>query len=185
MSQHRSSRVQSAKIALCGMVTALSVVLLLTSSIIPIMTYAAPLLCGLLLVPVQLEFNRRSAFLTFLATAILTLILGFDKELAFFYLFLGYYPLVKWSFDRKKKPWSTLLKLAFFSFALLAMYAFLTYVLHVTAVVADFEDMGRVMTFFFFILMVICLMLFDRLITPLTILYVTRYQPKLRKFLHL
>ena len=46
---------------MCGMVVALSVVLMLTSSIIPVMTYASPLLCGVLLIPVQLEYDRSTA----------------------------------------------------------------------------------------------------------------------------
>ena len=50
--QHTSTHVQSARMAMCGMVVALSAVLMLTSSILPIMTYVAPLMCGILLIPI-------------------------------------------------------------------------------------------------------------------------------------
>ena len=87
--QRHTAHFESARLALCGMIVALSVVLMLTSSIIPIMTYAAPLFSGLLLIPVQLEYDRKTAWTVFGASALLVLILGFDKELALFYLFFG------------------------------------------------------------------------------------------------
>ena len=163
---------------MCGMVVALSVVLMLTSSIIPVMTYAAPLLCGVLLIPVQLEYDRRTAWTVFAAAALLTLILGFDKELAFFYLFLGYYPIIH------SNPRKLILKLLFFSVSLILMYVLLGLVIGFAAVMADFQDMGKIMTILFFCMMLVCLMLFDRLLTPLSIVYVTRFQPKLKKLLH-
>ena len=180
----RHAHEESARIAMSGMLCALSVALMLTSSIIPVMTYAAPLLCGLLLIPLQLEFDRKTAFVAYAATALLVLMLGFDKELAFFYLFFGYYPLIKWRIDRLRTPWHrTALKLAFFCASFAAMYLILAFVLHIASVTADFQEMGRVMTVLFFVLMVLCLMAFDRLLNPLTILYVTRFQPKIRKLL--
>ncbi len=183
--QRHTAHFESARLALCGMIVALSVVLMLTSSIIPIMTYAAPLFSGLLLIPVQLEYDRKTAWTVFGASALLVLILGFDKELALFYLFFGYYPIIKWRIERLKTKWKQLfLKLGGFSVSLILMYVLLTFVLGVTAVMADFQEMGTIMTVVFFLMMLFCLMLFDRSLTPLSILYVTRLQPKLRKYLH-
>lgn len=183
--QRHTAHLESTRIAMCGMVVALSVVLMLTSSIIPVMTYAAPLLCGVLLIPVQLEYDRRTAWTVFAAAALLTLILGFDKELAFFYLFLGYYPIIKWRIERiRSNPRKLILKLLFFSVSLILMYVLLGLVIGFAAVMADFQDMGKIMTFLFFCMMLVCLMLFDRLLTPLSIVYVTRFQPKLKKLLH-
>lgn len=183
--QRHTAHLESARIAMCGMVVALSVVLMLTSSILPIMTYAAPLLSGILLIPVQLEYDRKTAWTVFAASALLILVLGFDKELAFFYLFFGYYPILKWRIERVRNKWKRLfLKLGLFSVSLALMYVLLTFILGVTAVVADFQEMGRIMTVLFFLMMLFCLMLFDRLLTPLSVLYVTRFQPKLRKLLH-
>ncbi|MBQ9308907.1 MAG: hypothetical protein IJ229_13375, partial [Clostridia bacterium] len=100
------------------------------------------------------------------------------------YIFFGYYPLIKWRIDRLPgKGIRVLLKLLVFSLSLTLMYLFLTYVLRVTAVIADFQEMGRIMTVLFFLAMLVCLMLYDRLLTPLTIIYVTRWQPKLRKLM--
>ena len=50
--QNRSgSRKQSGKVAFCGMMVALSVALMLTGGLVPIATYCAPMLGGILLLP--------------------------------------------------------------------------------------------------------------------------------------
>ena len=86
---------QSIKIAFCGIAVGLSIVFMLLGGLIPAAVYAVPLLCGLVLLPVSIEFGKPTACATFAATALLALMLDFDKEAAFFYLFIGYYPIIK------------------------------------------------------------------------------------------
>ena len=184
MDSRKKARRQSAMIAYCGMTVALSVVLLLLSGVIPIATYAAPLLTGLLLLPVLLEFGFKAAWTTFFATALLSLFLDFDKEAAFFYLFIGYYPIVKWRLDRLQPRivmWC--IKLAVFAIALGLTYGFLALFLPAAAIWQEFREMGTVMMIGFIMLFLFCLMLYDRLLMPLAILYVQRLQPKLKMFL--
>jgi hypothetical protein len=100
MDSRKKARRQSAMVAFCGMTVALSVVLLLLGGVIPVATYAVPMFTGLLLLPVLLEFGYKAAWTTFFAAALLSLFLDFDKEAAFFYLFVGYYPIIKWRLDR-------------------------------------------------------------------------------------
>ena len=54
-------KTESQKIALCGMLGALSVVLLLLGSALQIGTYAAPMLAAFLLIPVLEEYGTRYA----------------------------------------------------------------------------------------------------------------------------
>ena len=54
-------KTESQKIALCGMLGALSVVLLLIGSALQIGTYAAPMLAAFLLIPVLEEYGTRYA----------------------------------------------------------------------------------------------------------------------------
>ena len=130
--QNRSaSRKQSGKIAFCGMMVALSVALTLTGGLIPIATYCAPMISGVLLLSILLEYGKKTAWMGYLATALIVLILGIDKEAAFFYIFLGYYPIIKWSIDKlHQKPMRVILKLLLFNGAVVAMYAVLGFVLH-------------------------------------------------------
>ena len=180
--QNRSaSRKQSGKIAFCGMMVALSVALMLTGGLIPIATYCAPMISSVLLLPILLEYGKKTAWMGYLATALIVLILGIDKEAAFFYIFLGYYPIIKWSIDKlRQKPMRVILKLLLFNGAVVAMYAVLGFVLHMDAVVEEFTEMGMWMLAAFIILLDICLFMYDRLLVPMTVLYANKLRPRLR-----
>ena len=98
--------------------------------LIPVATYCSPLLAGLLLLPLLVEFGRREAWMVWAVTAALSLILSPDKEAGSMYLFLGWYPILKPAFDRiRPAALRFLAKLALFSLAFAAMYALLCFVL--------------------------------------------------------
>lgn len=179
-SNRADSRRQSSKIAFCGMMVALSVALMLTGGLIPIATYCAPLMCGVLLLPIFLEYGKKTALTAYAATSLIVLILGIDKEAAFFYIFLGYYPVIKWNLDKlKNKPLRILVKLIIFNTAVFAMYAVLGWILHMDAVVAEFTEMGIWLLAGFVVLLNICLLMYDKLLIALTIVYVKKLRPKL------
>lgn len=180
--QNRSgSRKQSGKVAFCGMMVALSVALMLTGGLIPIATYCAPMLSGILLLPIMLEYGKKTAWTAYIATALIVLTLGVDKEAAFFYIFLGYYPIIKWNIDQlKKKPVRLALKLIVFNAAIVLMYSVLGFLLHMDAVVEEFAEMGAWVLGLFVILMNVSLLLYDRLLVPLTVIYVNKLRPRLR-----
>lgn len=180
-SRRRSSREKSGMVAFCGVMTALSVVFMLTGGVMMIATYVAPMLAGVLLLPVMLEYGRKAAWLSFAATAILSFLIGLDKEAAFFYLFFGYWPLVKWELDKRIRNKSLLLLAKALWFALLVslMYALIAFVFHMDAVTREFAEMGHWLTAGFMLLLVVCMLLYDRLLTPLVILYAQRLRPRL------
>ena len=172
----------SALAAFCGMTAALSVVLMLAGGLIPIATYVSPLLASALLLPVCVEFTRRAAWGTWLVTAVVALLLGMDKEAAFLYLFVGWWPAAKTPLEariRGRMP-RLLLKAALFAICVGAMYSLLIFLMHMEAIEADFGEMGQWMTGLFFVALVACLLLFDRLLTPLGVIYERRIRPKLR-----
>ena len=176
-----SSRQQSMKIAFCGLLVALCVVLMLSGGLIPIATYCAPMAAGILLLPVLLEYGKKTAWTAYAAVALITLMLGIDKEAAFFFLFLGYYPIVKWQLDRiRKAPLRVLAKLGVWNISVVLMYAVMAFLLHMDAVVAEFAEMGAVMLVGFALLFDFCMVLYDRLMMPLVFLYANRVRPKLR-----
>ncbi len=181
MTRRGQSRRKSLAVAFCGMAAGLSVALMLTGGVIPVATYAAPLLAAVLLIPVRIEFSGRAALGTWLVTAALALILGLDKEAAFFYLFVCWWPAAKWTVDLHIRRGSLRLavKTAVFSLTVCAMYAFLAFLLKLDTVVAEFGEMGAWLTACFLVLTVLCLLLYDRLLIPVSILYVRRIQPRL------
>jgi len=175
------SRKQSVRIAYCGMMVALSVVLMLMGGIIPIATYCVPMMSSILLLPVLLEFGRKAAWTAYVAVALITLLLGVDKEAAFFYIFLGYYPIIKWEIEKiNHKRMKMLMKLFVFNVSIVLMYVLLGAVMNMDAIVKEFLTMGPVLLIVFVILLNICLWLYDRLILPLLYLYANRIRPKFR-----
>lgn len=138
-------RRNSAKnIALGGVTAALAVVIMCLGGIIPIATYACPMLCAVLLSIVLNMTGSRIAWAWYGAVAILSLLLGPDKEAAAVFVFLGYYPIIKPWMDRRKLPF--LWKLGLFNTAILSMYVMLIYVFGIADIVAEFRELGTVMT---------------------------------------
>lgn len=179
-SNRQNSRQQSAKLAFCGLMVALSVVLMLSGGLIPVMTYCAPMMCGVFLLPIFAEYGKKAAWTAFAATAVMTLILGTDKEAAFFYIFFGYYPILKWSMDRiKKKPLRLGAKLLMFNLSFLLLYAFLGFVLHMDAVLSELTGMGTLAMLVFGLMFNACMLLYDRLLFPLLLLYAKKLRPRL------
>ena len=177
----RTSQRASTKMAFCGLITAMSVTLMLSGGLIPIATYCVPLAAGILLLPVLVEFGRKTAWTTFGATALIALFLGIDKEAAFFYLFLGGYPLLKWELDRiRKKPIRLLVKILFYSTAVIVMYLILGFLLNMGAIIDEFSAMGPWFMALLLVLFNICMLLYDRLLLPLLFLYAQRIQPRLK-----
>ena len=176
-----SSRRQSIRVAYCGMATGLSAALMLLGGVIPAAAYAVPMLCGLLLLPILLEFGARAAWATFFAVAALALMLDFDKEAAFFYLFIGYYPIVKWRLDKlRPKALRIAAKIALFTVSMVVMYSLLQLLFPVLAVLKDFEEMGVLLSVLFLAAYVLCMMLYDWLLIYYVMLYGNRIKPKLK-----
>ena len=86
----------SSKIALCGILTAFSVVAMVIAGFMGVLTYSAPMIAGgVLIVPVR-QYGKGTAFTMFAAVALLGMVLIPDKEMALFYLLLfGHYPIIQ------------------------------------------------------------------------------------------
>ena len=80
-------------LALCGVLTALGVVLLCLGGIVPFALYICPILASIALLPVR--SRPRYAWCCYGAIALLGLLLCPDKEVSLLFCFTGYYPLLK------------------------------------------------------------------------------------------
>ena len=136
-----SSHRQSVRAAFCGMAAALSAVIMLLGGVIPLAVYAVPMLCGLILLPILLEFDATTAWITYGVTAVIALLLDFDKEAAFFYGFMGYYPIVKWRFDRMRpKARRVGAKALLFTAAMALMYGLLFLIFPMHRAMEEFRE---------------------------------------------
>ena len=170
------------RIALSGMMVALATAILLMGGVIPAATFCGPALAGLLLVPVMAEGGRRYALGAWLAISALGLMLCADKEAALLFAFLGWYPAMKWTLDARLPGWKGLpLKLLLWNACAGAMMALVFFVLRMDQVVAEYREMGRVMLVAFILLANVTMVLYDRLLSIMLIVYVRKLRPKLFK----
>lgn len=175
MAKRETTRTMSMRVAFCGMMAALGIVVMLLGGIIPVATYCTPLVAGALLMIVLLEYSSREGWLVWLVTAVVSLILGVDKEASFFYIFMGYYPLIKPRFEKIPSLMTRrLTKLGYFTLAIGAMYAFLCLVLRLDAVLAEMQTTGVVLNIVFFAALILCMMIYDRLLFLLAMRYAAR-----------
>lgn len=119
-----SFRKRSSRIALCGILSALAVVIMFLTGIVPFGTFVLPALAGLLLVVVVVEVSGKWAFCMYLTVAALSLFVSPDREAAMaFILFFGYYPVLKGVLERLPGnilPW--IVKFAVFNAAIAVYY---------------------------------------------------------------
>lgn len=129
--------------ALGGVTAALAVVIMCLGGVIPLTTFVCPVLCMLLLQLVARMVGNRIGWAWYGAVAILTLLLGPDKEAAALFVFLGYYPLVKPKLERLPAPW--LWKVILFNASVLIMYTLLIRLFGMNELVAEFQQTGTVL----------------------------------------
>lgn len=169
---------RSRTIALCGMMCALGTAVMLMGGVIPLATFCCPALAGLTLIPVLAETDRKTALACYAATAALSLILCADKEAALVYAFLGDYPVLKIYIDRiRSRALRLLAKLGVFNLAAGAALLLMAFVLNMQAVVAEYAAMSAVMLAAFVLLANLTLVLYDRLLVIMYILYMKRLRP--------
>lgn len=149
-------------IALGGMLAAAAVVLMSIGTIIPVATYAAPVLCLLLCQTVLKLCGKRIAWAWYGAVAFLSLLMAPDKEAAAVFLVLGYYPIAKLKLDALKGKW--LWKALYFNGSILALYWVLMNIIGMQQLLSDFEGMGLAMMALLLILGNVTFFLLDRLL---------------------
>ncbi len=110
-------------LALCGVLTALAVVLLCLGGVIPGAVFCAPILAMAALLPVLEELGPKAAGTAYAAVSILALLLVPDRETAFVYLFFGWYPILRPKIAAlPSRPLRVLARVAVCSAAALALY---------------------------------------------------------------
>lgn len=173
---------QSFRLAFCSLMAALGAGLMLTGGLIPVLTYCSPLLAGVLLIPVLREYGRRWALLVWAVTALLCLVLCTDKEAAFFYLFLGYYPVLKTALERvKPRGLALFCKLLFFAVSIGGMYALIAFVFQLDVGLEELDELGRWAGIVFYVLLTGTMLLYDSALGNLAILYEYRLRPRIRR----
>ena len=171
----------SVKVSLGGVVAALSLVLMLLTSIIPFGTYAFPAFAGILLVLLVFNLGYAYAFAVYFVTAVLSFLLVTDKEAALYYaMFLGFYPILKGVIERiPSKPVQYIVKLALFNVCMIAAFYIGISLLSIPK--ESFNLFGVYLPWVFLILGNIVFIIYDLCITRLVTLYLLKWHDRLNK----
>lgn len=167
----KTNRMQAKHIALGGVLAALAVVILLLGGIIPVGTYIAPMVAALPLVILLAELPRSLCLGWYCIVALLGVLLCPDKETAFVFVFLGWFPLAKPRLDRLPKVPGLLCKLLLFNLSVAGLYALLILVFHLEALVREAQETGMILLIAILLLGNLSFILFDLVLGRLTALY--------------
>ena len=119
---------------------ALALVIMCMGGLIPIATYVCPMLCILIQYVVFHFCGKRIAWTWYVTVAVLSMLIGPDKEGTAVFLVLGYYPILKPVFE--KWPFSWAFKLLLFNGAVALLYTVLLSVLGVENTSDEFFVFG-------------------------------------------
>lgn len=151
------------QIAMGGVFAALAIVIMWLGGLIPIATFVCPMICMLILHLIRKLCGNRIAWAWYGVVAILSVLLGPDKEAAAVFVFLGYYPIIKPKIDRIKPGW--LWKGIYFNAVILLLYQLLIYLFGMDQIAAEYRELGKVLTVVVLLIGNLCFFLLDRVLT--------------------
>ncbi len=174
---------ESRRIALAGVFGALSLALMLAGGVLPLATFAAPAIAGILIMPVAIEYGRKTGFLLYAAIGMLSLLLVADREMSLIFIFFfGFYPLLKTNLERlRTRAARRAAKFAVFNVCVVGMYALILLVFPIPALSAEFEEMGLWAAGALLVLGNVTFYIYDIAVGRIVSLYCARLRPRLMK----
>lgn len=169
------------RLAVCGIVTALSVVLLFLGGLSFILAYTMPMLVGLFMIMLRRTFGTSSAWITYAAVSVLSFILVADKECMLMYVMLfGFYPIIQDYLNKiRVTPARAFIKLLIFNILLLAVQLLLIYVFGIPFLE---EGEGKWLIALFAVLMNFLFVMYDKILIILKKIYETKLEKKIKKY---
>ncbi len=172
-------RKSTLRTALCGIVAALSLALMMLTGLIPIGTYAFPCFAGIFLTVIVVEYGWKWALAVYVVVSVLSLFLSGDKEAVLFYIILfGYYPILKNIFERKVKHRIILIILKLLVFNAAAISAFFVSMLILSVSPEEYTIMDVYVPWLFLIAGNIFFVIYDLAINVFAAQYVRRFRGK-------
>lgn len=173
---------QSSKCAIGGILSALSLVLMISVAVIPFLTYALPAVAGTLIVLMVIETDKKWAFGVYAAVAILAMILVPDKEVAVMYLaFFGYYPILKAAVESKfSNVIGWIIKVGTFLVTMVASYVLMINLMGVT--IDEIEEFGIIAVPMLLGMGTAAFILYDIALTKLIILYLQKFRKLFKRY---
>ena len=169
---------QTMKIAMCGVMGALSVTILLMGFLFPFATYACPALAACTLLIVVYEYGMKTGLTLYTAISFLGLMLVPDHELIFMFIFVfGLYTVIKMPLDRKLGKKARLIaKFVYINLSLIISYGILLFIFPVAAIVNEFKDYGTAFVALLFVMFWLVFFMYDRAVESVLMIYIRKFR---------
>ena len=168
------------RIAFCGIIAALALVLMLLTSLVPIGTYAFPCFAGIFIAAVVIEYGWKWGLGVYAVVSVLSLFLAGDKEAVLYFIALfGYYPILKALFEKyiKNKIILYIAKFAVFNLAAIASFYAAAVLLSISP--EEYSLFGVYMPLAFLAFGNVFFLIYDFAVTVFVSQYVIRLRSKL------
>lgn len=171
----------SYKVALGGVIAALSLLLMILSGVTISLEYAIPIIAGALLMMLVVEFGHGFAGLIYVAVSIISLLVLGNKEPAIMYVgFFGYYPILKSILEKHIKGFACwVVKYLIFNVAMVVSYFIVTKIFMIS-----FEDVESFGNFALPLLLFagnIIFAMYDIVLTRLVTIYLYRWRKNIKR----
>lgn len=167
------------RVAFCGIIAALGLVLMLLTSLVPVGTYAFPCFAGIFIAAVVIEYGWKWGLGVYAVVTVLSLFLAGDKEAVLYFIALfGYYPILKAVFEKniKNKIILYVLKFAVFNIAAIASFFAAAFLLSISP--EEYTLFGVYMPLAFLAFGNVFFLIYDFAVTVFVGQYVVRLRSK-------
>lgn len=173
---------QSKKIAFGGVISSLALLLMFMSSIIPSATFSIPAMAGILIMLLMLEFDKKTAFISYTSVSFLSLMLVADKEaVLIFIFFFGNYPIIKSFIERVNNVvFSYLIKFGYFNVIVMLIYHLSILLLGMGDLVEGYDDIAHLIEIGLLVLLNFVFFFYDYTLTVFVPYYFTKIKPKFK-----
>lgn len=174
-------KILSFKVALGGVVAALSLLLMILAGVTSTLVYAIPMITGALLMMLVVEFGQSFAGLIYVAVSIISLLLLGNKEAAIMYIaFFGYYPIIKSVLEKHLKGFICwIVKYVIFNVAMILSYFIVTKIFMISF--EDVESFGKFALPLLLFAGNILFAMYDVVLTRLVSIYMYRWRKYIKR----
>ena len=159
--------------ALGGICSAVCLLLMFSSSFLPMLDYTIPTFAGFMMVVMIVEVDKNWSLLSIFVTP------NYEATLLFI-LFMGYYPILKYYLDQKKNRllvWA--IKLAVFNVAIVIFFLAFQYIFTSVDMLEGMEMFGKYAVLVLWVAANLFFFIYDYALTQLTDMYINWFRKKI------